>query len=115
MLKYMWICAALLAHGSNPAQAQQQEAVVHRVEVPGTGFDVIVAIPKVRGVVYDLADSPDALLVHLDGGLALAFESVESMVQALDLLRRPVCAAQIVSKDGMSRMPMAVYLAATAE
>ena len=116
MLKVLSICAILVALGSNPARAQQQEAVLHRVEVPGTGFDVVVAIPKVRGVVYDLAEAPDALLVHLNGGaLALAFESVESMVEALDLLRRPVCASLVVSKDGISRLPMAVYLAATAE
>jgi len=115
MLKYLSICTALFVLGAGSVQAQQREATLHRVEVPGAGFDIVLAIPKARGVTFNLGASPDALLVHLDGGLAIAFESATSMVQALDLLRRPVCASQVASTDGASSMPMAVYLVPTAE
>jgi hypothetical protein len=115
MLKYLSICAALSVLGANPVQAQQREAVLHRMEVPGVGFDIVVALPKARGVTYDLAETPDALLMHLNGGLAVAFESAESMLQALDLVQRPACAAEVASRDGMSLMPVAVYLVPTME
>jgi hypothetical protein len=115
MLKYLSICAALFALGTGLVQAQQREATLHRVEVPGAGFDIVLAIPKAGGVIFNHGASPDALLVHLDGGHAVAFDSAESMVQALDLVRRPVCAPQVASTDGTSRMPVAVYLVPTAE
>jgi len=115
MLKYFSIFAVLFALGSNVAKAQQQEAVLHRVEVPGAGFDFVVATPKARGVIDDLGDTPDALLVRLDGGLAVAFESAELMMQTLDLLKQPVCTSHATSRDGKSRMPVAVYLVPRAD
>ena len=43
-------------------------------------FDIILAIPKPKGVPFNLLKSPDALLVHLIGGeLALAFDDAEQM------------------------------------
>ena len=111
MLRYLSIFAALLAIGSNPAQAQQQEAELHRVEVPEAGFDVIVARPSSSGAVINLGRSPDALVIHLIGGeLALSFDSEERMLRALDSLQLPACAFQVERSDSTSRQPVAVYV-----
>jgi hypothetical protein len=58
----------------------------------GTLFDLIVATPKAGGAIYDLSESPDALLVHLAGGkLALGFERPDTMLKALEALQAPGC------------------------
>ena len=62
MLKYFSICAALVALGSGSANAQQQEAVLQKMEVPGADFDIILAMPKSPGVTINLGNSPDALV-----------------------------------------------------
>jgi hypothetical protein len=111
MLKYLSIFAAFLALGSNPALAQQQEAALHRVEVPEAGFDVIVARPSSSRAIINLGRSPDALVIHLIGGeLALSFDSAEKMLTALDSLQLPACAFQVERAGGTSREPVALYV-----
>jgi hypothetical protein len=111
MIKHLSICAALLAFATGSANAQQKEAMVQRIEVPGAAFDLILAITKPQGVTFDLAESPDALLIHLIGGeLAVGFDDAETMLKVLGTLRRPVGAVHIESRDHKSRMPVAVYL-----
>jgi hypothetical protein len=113
MVRYLSIFAALVALGSNPAKAQQQEAVLHRVEVPEAGFDVIVARPSSSRAIVNLGRSPDALVIHLIGGeLALSFDSEERMLRALDSLQLPACAFQVERADGTPREPVAVYVVA---
>ena len=111
MLKHLSICAALLAFGTGSVNAQQQEAVLQKVDVPGAGFDIMLAMPKPSGVTYNLGNSPDALIVHLIGGeLALGFDGAEKMLKALESLRLPVCAFHVESKDSKSRKPVSVYI-----
>ena len=111
MLKYLSTFAAVVALGSNPAQAQQQEAILQRVEVPGAGFDIIVARPNRPSTIIDLARAPDALVIQLIGGeLALSFDSEERMLRALDSLQLPVCAFQVERAGSTSREPVAVYV-----
>ena len=86
MLKHLSICAALIAFAAGAANAQQKEAILQKLEVPGAAFDIIVAMPKPQGVTFDLSESPDALVVHLIGGeLALGFDNAEKMLKALEL------------------------------
>lgn len=116
MLKHLSICAALIALAAGSASAQQKEATLHKVQVPGAAFDVILTMPKHQGVTFDLSQSPDALLIHLPGGeLALGFDDVEDMLKALDTLRRPIGAFQIEGPDRKSRVPVALYLIPTGE
>jgi hypothetical protein len=111
MLKHLSICAALMALAPGPANAQQKEAMLQRMEVPGAPFDVIVAMPKPQGAVFDLSESPDALVVHLIGGeLVLGFDDAEKMLKVLATLRRPVGALRVQSPDRRFPMPVAVYL-----
>jgi hypothetical protein len=111
MLKHLSICAVLIAFATGSVNAQQQEAVLQKLEVPGAAFDIILAMPKPSGATYNLGNSPDALLVHLTGGeLALGFDGAEKMLKALDSLQLPVCSFHVENKDSKSRKPVAVYI-----
>jgi hypothetical protein len=116
MLKQLLICAALIVPGTSSAGAQQQEAVLQKIEVPGAGFDIILAMPKPAGETVNLGNSPDALIVHLIGGeLALSFDAEEKMLQALGSLRLPVCAFDVEGKDRKPLKPVAVYIVPTGQ
>jgi len=106
MLKSLSVFAALVALGAGPVHAQKQEAVLQLVEVPRAAFDFVLASPKPgAGALPDLANTPDALLIHLHGGeLAVAFEDAREMVKALDALRSPVWAGSV------GQRPVALYL-----
>jgi hypothetical protein len=116
MLKQLAICAALIAFAASAANAQQREAFLQKLEVPGGAFDIIVAMPKPGGVTFDLSESPDAFLVHLIGGeLALGFENAEKMLKTFDSLRRPIGAFHVDGPALGSRIPIALYLVPTGE
>jgi hypothetical protein len=110
MLKQLSICAALMAFAASAANAQQKEAILQKMEVPGATFEIILAMPKPHGVTFDLSESPDALLVHLIGGeLALGFDDAQKMLEVFDSLRRPIAAFHVWSPDG-GRIPVALYV-----
>jgi len=117
MLKHLTMFIALIAFGTAPVAAQQQEAVVQWLEVKGADFDIVLAVPKASSQQsYDLSESPEALIVHLVGGkLALGFEDPEKMLSALEFLRSPACAFQVETQDGMPPKPAAVYLVRSGE
>lgn len=93
MLKTISICAALAVLGTSAVNAQQQEAFLQNIELPGTGLDIVLAMPKSPGTTINLAMSPDALIANLPGGtLALAFNSENEMLTARESLQRPACA-----------------------
>ena len=114
MFKQLSICAALIACATNSVNAQQQEAVLRKIDIPGTPFEIIVATPKPAGTTINLARSPEALIIHLIGGeLALSFDGEDKMLKALDALQMPVCAFHVDSKSGT--LPAAVYIVPKAE
>jgi hypothetical protein len=116
MLRLLTIFAMFLVAGISPLQAQHQEADLQRVALPGAGFDLVVAIPKSDNIIYGLDETPDALVIRLHGGaLILAFENVESLVRALDLLQKPIYSSWILRRNGKSRMPISVYLVPSVE
>ncbi len=116
MLKRLSTCAALIAFAAGAANAQQKEATLQKLKVPGAAFEIIVALPKSQGVTFELSKSPDALLVHLVGGeLALGFDGAEKMLKALDSLRRPIGTFHVDGPDLASPIPVALYLVPTGE
>jgi hypothetical protein len=117
MLKHLSIFTVLSALAATPVAAYQQEAELQRIEVPGAVFDLVLAAPKSPArVVYDLSESPDALVVHLIGDeLVLTFEDAEKMLKAVASLGFPAGVFHVVSKDGKSRTPFAVYAAPKGE
>jgi len=112
MLKHLSICAALVVLGTSAVNAQQQEAVLKKLEVPGAGFDIVIAMPKSQtGATIDYEKSPDALVVRLIGGeLALAFDGEAAMLKAIDTLQLSVCAFHVESKDRKLSNPVALYV-----
>jgi len=111
MLKHLPICAALIVFGTGCAGAQQREAELKRIEVPGAAYDLLLATPKVPEVIFDLSKSPDAFVINLVGGaLALGRESGEDLLNASDMLRSPIGAFQVRREDGTSPTPVAVYM-----
>jgi hypothetical protein len=105
MLKSLSVFAALVALGAGPVHAQKQEAVLQLVDVPGAGFDLVLASPKPGAAALpDLGNTPDALVMHLHGGeLAVVFEDAQEMLKAIDTLRSPVWA------DSAGQRPVALY------
>ncbi len=111
MLKLLLTGAAIIAFGIGSASAQQLEAILQKVEVPGAAFDLMLAMPKTPTVIIDLSESPDALVIHLVGGkLALGFEKAEDMLKATEFLRSPVGAFHIRPDNGNARVSAAVYV-----
>src|SRR5262249_36789302 len=87
------------------------EAVLERMEVPGAAFDIVLAMPKPQGAIFELSQSPDALVMHLVGGeLALGFDAEDKMLATLGTLRMPVCAFHVEGKDRAARNPVSVYI-----
>jgi len=110
MFKQLSICALLVAFTTTSAHAQQQ-AVLQKIEVAGAAFDIILATAHIPTATYDLARSPEALVMHLTGGeLALGFDAEEKMLAAFDYLRMPVCAFHVEGKDRAARNPVSVYI-----
>jgi hypothetical protein len=111
MLKHILLCAPLVALGTSPSWAQQHEAALRQVELPGAGVNIVLAIPKSPAATVDLGESPDALVVPLIGGkLALTFEDGNKMIETIGALQRPACAFQAEGEDGKLTKPVAVYV-----
>jgi hypothetical protein len=111
MLKCLPICAALLALAPVSLLAEEREAILQKVDLPGSAFDILLALPTAEGALMDVGKSPEALVVHLVGGeLALAFESGEQMLRAMDFLRSPLGASYVPSGGGGPVVPLAAYI-----
>jgi hypothetical protein len=86
--------------------AQQQEAVLKRLEVPGAAFDLVLGMPKSPPrPFYDLSESPDALVIHLIGG---------KLVLTLRL-GSPVGASHVAGREAKSGVRLAIYMVSKAE
>jgi hypothetical protein len=91
MLKHLAICAILLVAPLSLVHAQEQEAVLQRLSVPGASFDLMLATPRVPAALIDLGSSPEAFVVHLAGhDLVLVFETGEQMLTTLNELKFPI-------------------------
>lgn len=113
MLKLLSICAALIMSGTVSVSAQQREAVLQTIEVPGATFDIVLAVPKAPEATIDLGGSPEALVIYLIGGeLALGFESWEQMLKAFDSLQSPVGTFHVKGNGSKLPIPVAVYIVA---
>ena len=110
MLRHISICATVVVLGTSPLLAREQEANLQEIELPGAGFNIVLATPKSPAATIDLGESPDALVLHLSGGeLALAFEDGQKMIEAMDFLQHPGCAFR-ASDDGRSAESVSVYV-----
>src|SRR5438477_2884168 len=92
MLKVAAGCALLIAFATGSLRAHEREAQLQRISGPDDTFDMIVGTPKsANAPIYDLSESPDALVIHLTGGeLWIAFDDAAKMLEAIEMLRRPI-------------------------
>jgi hypothetical protein len=110
MLKHLSICAVLTAFGTGSLSAQQ-EGMLQKVAVPGADFEIVFAMPKhPAGGLYDLGETPDALVMHLIGGaLVVGFDAPEKMIAALEYLRSPACTFRMKGSANPPQ-PVAVFV-----
>ena len=108
MLKSSALGIALMALVTGPLCAHEREATLQRLTGPDDAFDMIVAAPKsANAPIYDLGETPDALVIHLLGGeLWVAFEDAAKMLDAMERLRRPLGTFYIRDREN----PVAVYI-----
>ena len=112
MLKHLWICAALAVLGTGPLYAQGREVCLKTVEVPGAGFNFVVATPSQSGgALPNLEEAPNALVMHLRGGeLRVVFDEAGEMVRALDPSASTDCAYGGDGQGHASLQPVALYV-----
>lgn len=112
MLKYFAICAALLTIGAGSANAQQQDAFVQKIVVPGAGFDIILVMPKPNAATLNLRGVPDPYIVYPVGD-ALAFAvdgEVEKMFKDVGSFQFPIAAFQVERPGSKGKDTVAVYI-----
>ena len=116
MFKYISICVALVAFGSAPANAQQQEASLLKVDMPGQGFDLVFAMAKPGGARSDLRGMPDPLVIYSgDGELAFAIDDKTlDMLKDVNVLYAPACTFRAASATGKTT-PVSVYVVPKSE
>ena len=109
MLKYISICATLVAFAMNSANAQQQEAVLQEIEVPNASFDIVLVMAKPGGPAIDLRNQPDPGVVYLMGGeLVSAYVGeMQTVFRDIGALTVPACAFYTADQ---ARTPIAVYV-----
>ena len=113
MFKIAAVCSGLLALGIGASYGGEREAILQKIEVPGTTFDLVVATAKPRGAVYDLSKSPDALAIHLIGNkLWVGFDDTAKMFETLDLISRPIGSFHFERTEAY---PVAVYVISKAD
>ena len=118
MFRQLSICVALTVAATGTLNAQQQEAVLRKAEIPGTNFYAVVATPKFpAGVTLNLRDQPDPTIAYIAGGaLALSIDSeVEKLFKNFGSLLEPNCNFLADDKSNKLIKPIAVYLVPTGE
>ncbi len=105
------ICVAVTILGVTSLNAQRLEANLQRIEVPGAGFEILLATPKTPTVFINLGESPEALVVPLVGNaLTLTFEDGADMLAALEDLRHPGYSFLAPGRDGIPSRAAALYI-----
>jgi hypothetical protein len=112
MLKYFSISATILLIAMNSANAQQQEAVLQKIEVPNAAFDIVLAMAKPGGTAINLRNQPDPRVVYLMGGeLVSAYVGeMQKVFKEIGALTVPACAFHVAGKDGQAHTPIGIYV-----
>lgn len=111
MVKRALMCVALTFLGLPSVNAQRLEASLQRIEVPGAGFEIVLASTKTPAVTINLGESPEALVVPLVGSaLALTFEDGADMLAVLEYLRHPGYSFLAPGRDGHPSRAAALYI-----
>jgi hypothetical protein len=108
MLKVTLVCAGLIALAAGPLGAREREATLQKITGPDDTFEMIIGTTKPGNApIYDLGETPDALVIHLTGSeLWVAFDDAAKMLEAVETLHRPLGAFHVRDHDN----PVAVYI-----
>jgi len=113
MLKYFSICAMLVAFGTSSLNAQQQDLVLQKVEIPGADFVVIFVKSKLRsGTTIDVRGQNNSLIVHPTGDeLAFAVSGeIEKMFKDIGSTQFPIHAFRVERKGSQPSNAVNVYI-----
>jgi hypothetical protein len=110
------IAVAAFALAASPLRAQQQEASLLKVDIPGQGFDLVFAMAKPGGARSELRGMPDPLVIYSgDGELAFAIDDKTlDMLKDVNVLYAPACTFRTSSAPGKSA-PVSVYVVPKSE
>jgi len=109
MLKHLSICAALIAFGAGTAAAQQanEDIVMHKLEVPGADFHIVVSMGKSQARTTRRGGETASWTIYPIGG-ELAYARSGEIEKLFN--KHPIHAFQ-VDRNGVGlRQAVAVYL-----
>lgn len=109
MLKSLTIFAALVVLGTGSVNAQQREAILQKIAVPGASFDVVLAMAKPGSPVVYYRNQPDPNIINLGNDLVIAYTVELSETLDLATLMRPAQTIVVERGDKMGRTPVVVY------
>jgi hypothetical protein len=117
MIRLLTVGIALIALGIGAANAQQREAVLHKVKIPNVNFDVVVATAKPGAPIINLRGQPDPTVVYVaDGNLVIGIDDkVAKMFKDISVIGHPTCTFYTGRTGGSSGEPVALYLVPVAE
>jgi hypothetical protein len=106
MLKHLLVSGALIIFGATASNAQQREALLQRLEVPATDFDIILVTAKPGSPRVDYRSEPDPHLFYLAGGeLVRDYDGeMQRLFPDVTSLLRPSC----LTRD--DHTPVAIYI-----
>src|SRR5438045_1981535 len=95
-MRLISICTALVALGSGAANAQD-DAVLHRVRIPGATFDLVFALGKQPSNIPNPVNQLGSRVVYLvDGRIAVAVNGqVEQEFNVVDYRHFPTFAFEV--------------------
>ncbi len=102
---------AMFALTASPLHAQQQEAKLLKVEIPGQGFDLVFAMAKPDGATSDFRRVPDPLVIYSgDGELAFAIDdNTLAMFKDVSAMSAQACTFRTANAADKST-PVSVYV-----
>jgi hypothetical protein len=106
------IFVGLVAVGAGSAHAQQQAAMLQKLEVTGAGFDIVVATAKRSDAGDNVLADAESLVVSAAGGeLAFAVdEDMQKMLKQIRISQYPIAVFHVDSKNGKQPANGIVYI-----
>lgn len=109
MFKHLSICAALIAFGAGATEAQQanQDIVMHKLDVPGADFHIVISMTKSQARTARRGGETASWTIYPIGG-ELAYARSGEIEKLFD--NHPIHAFQVDRSGAGLRQAVAVYL-----
>ena len=110
MLRYITVCAVLLVLGTGSVNAQQQDVVLHKIEVPSADFDMVVVMSKAQAATANGPRSPSNSLVVSPTGDELASATDAEIERIFGSSRYLIHAFRVEPRGGDPSSAVHVYV-----